>query len=321
MGKFLLRGTAIAGAAALVVLTAAYRRDMGRAFSRVRGKSALLSTPYGDVEYSMRGTGNPVLVIHGSGGGYDQGELIAEVLFGDGYQSICPSRFGYLRSTFREGATFDDQAHAYVALLNHLKIEQVSVVAISHGGPSALLLALLYPERVSALALISAGVASTASQYQGQANRMGQALTTVFKHNWLYWGLTKLFKKWFMRLMGANPPVVASLTPAQQRLVARVIDEMNPVSLRTAGVMLDNRAALPGERIAGIKTPTLILHASDDTLQIYQNAVFAARTVPGSKLIRFKRGGHLLFAVEQEAVRNAVMEHINATLPVKNRSA
>ncbi|MEK9141424.1 MAG: hypothetical protein AAB308_10260 [Nitrospirota bacterium] len=34
----------------------------------------------GDIEFMRGGTGVPVLVIHGSGGGYDQGELIATAM-------------------------------------------------------------------------------------------------------------------------------------------------------------------------------------------------------------------------------------------------
>ena len=80
----------------------------------------------------------PSLVIHGSGGGYDQGELSRRRCWESGFHWIAPSRFGYLRSTFREGATFDDQAHAYACLLDHLGVKKVAVVALSHGGPSAL---------------------------------------------------------------------------------------------------------------------------------------------------------------------------------------
>lgn len=249
-------------------------------------------------------------MIHGSGGGYDQGQLIVDTFLDGRFHWIAPSRFGYLRSTFRDGATFDDQAHAYAFLLDHLGLESVGVVAFSHGGPSALLFALLHPERVSSLTLVSAGVAAASTEDRGKADRKGNMLTTIFKHNWLYWSVTRLFKKQFMGLMGAPDAIIAGLTPGQRELAERVVEEMNPVSLRTAGVAFDNSARLPGDRIAGIQAPTLILHATDDTLQLYLNAEFAASTIPGARLVRFERGGHLLMAVEQATVRSAVQEHI-----------
>jgi pimeloyl-ACP methyl ester carboxylesterase len=310
MFKRMMRLLAAGLIGVLAIFWGAYLRDMKKAYRRVRGKSTVIPSPYGDIEYTEGGEGPPVLVIHGSGGGYDQGELVVDLFLDDSFHWIAPSRFGYLRSTFHKGATFDDQARAYAALLDHLGLESVSVLTISHGGPSALLFALLYPERVLSLTLISAGVAAVSTGDQGEADQKGSALTTIFKHDWLYWGLTKLFKKQFMGLMGATDAVIAELTSGQQEMVDRVIEEMNPVSLRTAGVMFDNRTALPGERIAGIQAPTLIIHAMDDTLQLYHNAEFAASTIPDARLVRFERGGHLLMAAEQATIRSAVQEHI-----------
>jgi 2-hydroxy-6-oxonona-2,4-dienedioate hydrolase len=306
----ILRWIAIGLIAVLVLGSAAYLWDMNRAYDRVRGKNPVIPSPHGDIEYTEGGSGPPVLVIHGSGGGYDQGELVVQAVLGEQVHWITPSRFGYLRSTFHEGATFDDQAHAYAYLLDRLGIEKVAVVALSHGGPSALLFAALHPERVSSLTLISCGVASAATTDQAQANQKGDMLTTIYKYDPLYWATSKLFKKRFMELMGANETVIAGLTSEQRELVEHVIDYMNPVSPRAAGVTFDNRAAMPNERIAAIQAPTLIFHATDDTLQLYHNAEFAAATIPGAKLVRFEKGGHLLMIVEQAAIRTVLQKHI-----------
>ena len=310
MLRRILRWMAIGLLAAVVVVSAAYLWDINRAYERVRGKSTVITSPYGDIEYTEGGSGPAVLVIHGSGGGYEQGKLIAQAVLGEQFHWITPSRFGYLRSTFREGATWDDQAHAYAYLLDQLGVKKVAVVAISHGGPSALLFAVLHPERISSLTLISCGVAASATQDQAQANQKGKMLTTVFKYDLPYWVITKLFKKQFMELMGANDAVIASLTLQQREWVEHLIDYMNPVSLRAAGVAFDNNATLPGERIAAIQAPTLIFHATDDTLQLYHNATFAASTISGARLVRFERGGHLLMIVEQSTIRTVMQKHI-----------
>lgn len=67
---------------------------------------------------------------------------------------------------------------------------------------------------------------------------------------------------------------------------------------------------MPGERIAAIRAPTLIFHATDDTLQLYHNAQFAASTIPGAKLVSFQKGGHLLLAVEQPTIQRQAQKHI-----------
>jgi 2-hydroxy-6-oxonona-2,4-dienedioate hydrolase len=299
-------------AAVLALASAAYVRDMNRAYDRIRARGSLLPTRYGDIQYTERGSGPAVLVIHGSGGGYDQGELLARAVLDDCFRAIMPSRFGYLRSTFHAGATFDDQAHAYAALLDALGVERVAVMALSHGGPSALLFALLHPERVTSLTLISAGVAPSADPDQAGANRRGDMLMTIFRYDPLYWGISKLFRRQLMGVMGADRAVVASLTPGQRRLVDEVIDGMNPVAPRSAGATFDNGAALPGPRISGIRAPTLIFHAEDDALQLFHNAAFAAAHIPRARLVRFNHGGHLVLSVEQATIRTMVQQHVLA---------
>jgi pimeloyl-ACP methyl ester carboxylesterase len=314
MLKWTLLALAAAAALAAAWIAAAFSRDMDRAYARIQGRSQVIASPFGDIEYTdTPGRGGPaVLVIHGSGGGFDQGEFLARATLADELRRITPARFGYLRSTFRPGATFDEQAHAYARLLDHLGLRRVAVVAFSHGGPSALLFAALHPERVSSLTLLSAGVAASADPAQQQSNRQGDALMWIFQRDWRYWALTRAFPQRFLALMGATDEVIATLSPAQRQLAQDLIEQMNPVSPRAAGAAFDNQAALPNERIAAITAPTLVLHARDDTLQRLHNAEFAARTIAGAQLLAFERGGHLLLAVEQPTIRERVARHLLA---------
>lgn len=299
----------------LIGAGALFVNDMHRAYARIASGSEVVPSPQGDIEFALDGAGPPVLVIHGSGGGFDQGKLLAQAVLGGGFRWIAPSRFGYLRSTLRSGATFDDQAHAYARLLDHLGIDKVAVVALSHGGPSALLFAVLHPERVASLTLLSCGVASSSDPDQAKANEQGDLLTTVFRHDLLYWSLSTVFHRQLLRLMGASDDVIQGLSPQSRLLVDQIVDFMNPVAPRSQGVVFDNQAALPNERIAAIRVPTLIVHATDDTLQLYRNAEFAAAHIPGARLVRFERGGHLLVAVEQFAISAAVRAFIRGNMP------
>ena len=296
----------VAGAA----VAAVYARDMRKAYGRLRGRSTVVASPFGDIEYAEGGAGPDVLAIHGSGGGCDQGELFAEAVLGDGFRWVAPSRFGYLRSTFHDRATFAEQADAYACLLDRLGVGRVAVVALSHGGPSALLFAAAHPERVSSLTLVSCGVASSGAPGQAAANRRGDLLATVFKHDPVYWAVSRFFRRRLFELLGASDEIVAGLTPGQHGLLDRVVDGMNPVSPRAAGVAFDNAAALPDERVRDVQAPTLILHARDDSLQLYHNAEFAAANIPGARLRSFATGGHIVMLAEQAAVRAAVRRHV-----------
>lgn len=58
----------------------------------------LLPTRCGPIEYQEAGAGVPLLVVHGSGGGHDQGMAFAGTLDQHGVRVIAMSRFGYWTS-------------------------------------------------------------------------------------------------------------------------------------------------------------------------------------------------------------------------------
>ena len=67
---------------------------------------------------------------------------------------------------------------------------------------------------------------------------------------------------------------------------------------------------MPNERVAAIRAPTLIAHATDDALQLFHNAEYAATHIPGARLVSFNRGGHLLLVVEQSAIQKEIRRFI-----------
>ncbi len=145
--------------AALLFASAAvlylYSRDMRDINQRIVAGSAIVETRHGAVEFSSRGSGPAVLVVHGAGGGYDQGSLLPLVFGGDGYRWISVSRFGYLRSTMPEDASTVAQAEAFADLLDAMGIDRVAILAMSGGVPPSLQFALTFPERTAGLVLLS----------------------------------------------------------------------------------------------------------------------------------------------------------------------
>jgi len=116
MDKFLiglfivLLGIAVVG----VVMTVSYRGEIRTVQEHIESLgSQVVKTNCGPIEYAQIGEGYPVLVVHGNGGGFDQGLSLAETYLGEGFQIIAPSRFGYLGSPLPAGATPVEQADAY----------------------------------------------------------------------------------------------------------------------------------------------------------------------------------------------------------------
>ena len=142
----------VAGGSLLLMQRAAERWYEERVAALLAG-STLAWTERGPVEYATAGEGAPLLVAHGTPGGYDQALVIADLLAGLRVRVVAPSRPGYLRTPLMAGRTFEEQADLFAALLDHLGLDRVILLGASGGGPSAVQFALRYPARVTCLVL------------------------------------------------------------------------------------------------------------------------------------------------------------------------
>jgi len=132
----------------------AFIRDVDAARRRTAGRSEVLATSFGQLEYAVSGTGPLVLMIHGTGGGFDQGLTFTEGLVRRGFRVVAPSRFGYLRSDFPNDPSSERQADAFAEMLDKLGIDRVPVAGGSAGALAAVQFALRHPDRCSALVLV-----------------------------------------------------------------------------------------------------------------------------------------------------------------------
>jgi pimeloyl-ACP methyl ester carboxylesterase len=109
-----------------------------------------------ELHYDVHGEGEPLLWLHGGlGHGPDWQYIFPQAPAG--YQLIAPDLRGHGRSTgARPTYSFAQSADDMVALLDHLAIDQVKVIGLSGGGITALHMALLQPERVPSMIVISA---------------------------------------------------------------------------------------------------------------------------------------------------------------------
>ena len=144
----------LAVSAAALMIWWRFETDMQEARARIAKGSMVVETPCGPIEYQEAGTGIPLLSVHGSGGGFDQGMAFAGGLASRGIRIIAMSRFGYLRTPLPANASAEAQADAHVCLLDALGIKRAAVLGGSAGAPSALQMAIRHPDRVSALILL-----------------------------------------------------------------------------------------------------------------------------------------------------------------------
>jgi pimeloyl-ACP methyl ester carboxylesterase len=266
---------------------------MDRAYRRVAAGGRLADTFCGPIQYAGFGEGAPVLVVHGAGGGYDQGEYLAR-LTGGNYHWIAPSRFGFLGSPVPEGADSALQAGAYAGLLDALGIDRVGVVGVSMGGPSSLMFALQYPERTTSLVLVSA-----ASHALPARPAILATMFDAFVNDFVFWSILRLSPKSLLVALGVPPQVQAGLSAGEVARMRAFLNLIEPMAARRHGQKLEQHMSeIDVQALCSIQVPVLALHARDDTLVPYEQAEFAAREIPGAQLEVMEEGGHLAFMMD-----------------------
>jgi pimeloyl-ACP methyl ester carboxylesterase len=298
-----------AGAAAAIgwLIASAYRRDLHAARARIAA-SALAETKLGPIEYAIAGEGPPVLIVHGAGGGYDQGMELAQPLVGLGFRVIAVSRFGYLRTPLPLDASPAAQADAHAGLLDALGIARAPIVGVSAGAPSAMQFALRHPQRCSALVL--AVPAAYVSRTDGSASMTPPPLTallfgTALQSDFLFWVAPKVCRDTIIRsILATSPALVRAAGAAERARVASVLEHILPVSERRAGLLNDAAvcSALERYELERIEAPTLVLTVADDLFGTFDTARYTAAHVPGAKFVAYATGGHLWVGHHDEAL-------------------
>lgn len=324
------RAARLAGLLCLGVLAVAalwiwwhFDDDIQRARARSAQGSTVLDTRCGPIEVQQAGAGVPLLVVHGSGGGHDQGMAFAGSLAQHGIRVIAMSRFGYLRTPIPEGAAAASaaaQADAHVCLLDALGIRRAAVMGGSAGAPSALQMALRHPDRVSALILLVPLAYKPPTQADSAApmpawveNMMMRLLGSDF----LFWLAIHVAREQVIKVVLATPPeLLAAASPQERARVDAMIDNILPVSARAAGLRSDTAAGkhLAPAALETLHVPTLIVSARDDRYGTYASAAYTASRIAGARFIGFDRGGHTWVGHDDEVMSEIVklLENVRA---------
>ena len=301
-----LTGVIAISAAAYVL----YVHDLAAARERLGGRSQLIETRVGTLEYADIGAGQPILVIHGAAGGFDQGLDMTGALADRGFRLIAPSRFGYLRSTMPRNATVAMQADAYVELLDRLGVAKVAIAGISAGAWSALEFAIRHPERVQALVLL------VPADYlpDGTSIHGGAIVRSIFNSDFVAWIALKLVpmlpQSGMSRMMlGTDSAVIRAAVPSERLRVEQVLERLLPVSDRRVGMNFDVRTASTRTSFAleKIACPVLIISSEDDRFGTAARARWIAARVRMVKVLIFPTGGHALVGHYADALSESAV--------------
>ncbi|HKP52064.1 MAG TPA: alpha/beta hydrolase [Chloroflexia bacterium] len=309
-GQFVASTTLILGTA-LYLHYSAYMRDLK---ARLRAGSRIAQTTFGPIEYASIGDGPAVLILHGIGGGYDQGLLVTRLNKENPFKLISISRPGYLRTPLRTGATPEEQADAYAALLDTLRIDRVAVVGISAGGPSALQFALRHPNRCWALISVS----GVSQRIVSQLNRFQSLVAALLDSDFTLWLLGAAARGILFSLSGVSPAVRKELEhdPAKMEVLTSILRPL-PISRRKIGFQndLEQFAGLSTYELEHITAPTMVLHGTDDRVVPLRHGEFVANSIPHAELVTIEGGGHLCVVTHKEEALPALMGFLKRHAP------
>jgi pimeloyl-ACP methyl ester carboxylesterase len=257
---------------------------------------SIIKTDKGKIEYSLNGQGKTLLIIHG--GHINCRETIFQKgLDPDKYCFLTPSRPGYGNTPLtEENKTPKGAAELYMALLDKLKLNKVTVIGISGGGLTALEIAANYSDRIENLILMSA----LTKKWFTETDKTYRGAKIIFNPTFerFTWMLYKLFFRLTPKLMART--MFKSLS--KYRPIQYTQNEFQELKQTTSnmrsgqGFYNDLDQNIDQEILQKIVCPSLILHSETDNQVSISHAMNAKHGIKNSKMVTFKnRWGHMLW--------------------------
>ena len=301
--------------AAVAIVSSIAVSEVARRQAQLEAERSIAATTYGRIEYQIWGAGPAVLVIHGAGGGFDQGRLLAETLGGEGVRWISVSRFGYLGSDLPEDASVPAQARAFEELLDQLQIETVHILAMSGGVPPALKFAELFPSRTGQMVLLSSAPFTPYGPDVDDRPIPTWMYSALLGNDIVYWTLKRVARNAVEQAFDARAELRTDRIPAEEAFIRDLVDTFLPASKRVKGVLNEAAAVDPSltYRLDQIDSHVLVVHAADDRLNPFAIGETLAARIRGSELLGLDRGGHLLLGHHAE-LRERISKHLVESL-------
>jgi 3-oxoadipate enol-lactonase len=231
--------------------------------------------------YEVHGQGPPIVFAHGAGGNHTSWwQQVPH--FQDRYTCVTFAHRGFTPSTDRAGgpgreAFVDDIA----ALIDHLDLGQVRLVAQSMGGWSCLGYALRHPERVHALVMASTtgGVGGLISNDEAARLRAGKPTRED------------------LLARGINPGAGERMTSEQPALayLYSAISSWRDARLAEPRGGAAPRPSIEPERLASLTMPVLCLAGEEDTTALPAAQEAFSRRCPKGRYAVVPAAGHSVY--------------------------
>lgn len=259
-------------------------------------ESAKLNIDGIDIAYVRRGTGVPLVLIHGYPLDHTIWDAVAPMLTDD-FDLIIPDLRGFGGSDLIEAdQSIIDYASDIAGLLTRLRIRKAFLAGHSMGGYAAMAFAREYPDRVAGLGMISSQVAADsperkegryATARQVMADGVGSVTTAM------------------------TPKLSAD--PRIQEIVQAIMARQRPLAVASA---LQAMAERPDSTdvFSALRYPVVVLHGEADALIPVERAREMKAALGSARYTELPGVGHMPMLEQPAAVAEALRFFVKVKL-------
>lgn len=242
-----------------------------------------------DIFYEVRGAGPALVFAHGLGGCHASWwQQVGH--FADRYTCVTFSHRGFAPSRDRGGAGAPAFVDDLAALVEHLGLAQVRLVAQSMGGWTCLGYALRWPARVRGLVLACTTGPVTTPEIDATFPAMASREAATIER-------------------GAHPAAGVRMLREQPGLheLLRGLDALGGADKAAVRAQLVALRTVPAAALAAFTVPTLCVTADEDAVIAPEAVATLSRLLPRGRLARVEATGHSVY-FERPAAFNRLVE-------------
>ncbi|MBI5354340.1 MAG: alpha/beta hydrolase [Chloroflexi bacterium] len=227
------------------------------------------------IAYDRLGKGSPLVLIHGFPLDHTSWNEVAPLLE-DKFDVILPDLRGFGQSTNVESIySISDMAHDIASLLDNLGIEKTALAGHSMGGYVALAFAKKYPNRVSALGLVSSQAPADAPE--GKERRYKTA--------------AEVFEKGVAVVADAMTPKLSADARVQTFARKAILGQSKSGVIGALKAMAEREDSTP--ILSAFSFPLVLIHGDADSLIPIERAKEIKTAVQSAQFVELKGAGHM----------------------------
>ncbi|WP_051463010.1 alpha/beta fold hydrolase [Haloglycomyces albus] len=255
-----------------------------------------------ETNYHDKGTGDPVVLLHGSGAGVSAWSNWAGIVdeLSEHCRVIAPDIAGFGHSELKPDARYNIKLWVkhLIGILDALNLEKVSIVGNSFGGALGLATAMSHPDRIERLVLMGTPCGTfpmtdglrAQGEFDGSRDSMERALSYFPYDASLI--TSDLVDKRFE----------AATRPGAMEAFRRLMPQPTESNPMVKGI--------PLERLESVEQPALILHGREDRVVPFARALDLFESLPNSQLVAFGRCGHWVQIEKRDAFMAALRDFL-----------